>query len=436
MNEEKELKDVRCVIVDNGLFTELALRLAREYGHVGYYNPWEAEFPLINDRILGAGIENLTRLEDPYLNRVVDATDLYVFPDIFHAGKQELLERVGKRVWGSREGDELETKRIWFRGWQEEHQMPVPSYKVVQGYTKLVAFLEGHDKRCFIKTTSKIRGTMETHEFFDMEQDYYWLEELKRRLGCAREMVLFLVESPIESDFETGIDTYSVDGQFPDTPLQGIEIKGQLILCSAQTTSKTPKALDQALSTLAPELNARRYRNFLSAEFREDILTDLCARCPNPGIGCEMEMIENLGEIIYKGAAGELVQPKFVAEFGIQAAIYHSHDKELGKQFRIPPEARQWIKLMEFCEVDGLCQILPRPPHGEKIGWLVGIGNTVQEAADHLKQNAEMFKKYPFEIKLGELEEAVRQAHAAEKAGFEFTDQTLPEPEEVAAEKK
>lgn len=432
---DKDLKDVHAVMVDNGLFEELAVRLAREFGSMSYYNPWEAEFPVINDRILGAGLPKLHRLEDPYLNRVVDATDLYIFPDIFHAGKQELLERVGKRVWGSREGDELETKRVWFRGWQQEHGMPVPDSTVLEGFSALVGYLQEHNEHCFIKTTSKIRGTFETHEFWDMEQAYYWLEEVKRRLGCAREMVLFLVEKPIDSKFETGIDTYDIDGQVPKTPLQGIEIKGQLILCSAQTTSTTPKPLDEALTILEPELRSRRYRNFLSAEFREKVLTDICTRCPNPGIGCEMEMIENLPEIIYKGAAGELVEPKFVAEFGIQAAVYHTHDKELGKQFRIDPEVRQFFKLMEFCEVDGLYQILPRPPHGDKIGWLVGIGDTIEEAADHLKKNAEYFKKYPFEIKLGELEEAVRQAHAAEEAGFEFTDQTLPDPEEVAEEK-
>lgn len=427
------MKDVIFTVVDNGLFTELAVRLARGGAKVNYAVPWEAEFPSINDRIVGAGLPNLVRVEDPYVREIRERTDCYVFPDIFHAGKQQMLEDLGKRVWGGRTGDSLETKRIAFREQQKALKMPVPESVNVTGYENLVAYLRKHNEHCFIKTTSKIRGTMETHEFYDLDQDHYWLEDLQRRLGPARAYVQFLVEQPIETPFETGIDTYSIDGQVPKTPLQGIEVKGQLILCSAQTNSPTPEPLDKALSTLAPILKAHQYRNFLSAEFRGDILTDICCRCPNPGIGAEMEMIENLPEIIFEGAGGKLIEPKFTAEFGIQAAVYHSHEKELCKQFKIPPELRQWFKLMEFCLVGDLYQIVPRPPHGEKIGWIVGIGDTIEGARDHLFENADKLKG-PFEIKLESLEEAVKQAHAMKEQGFPFTDQKLPEPEEMEKE--
>lgn len=417
-------------IVDNGLFTELAVRLARDFKKVNYYTPWEAEFPLINDRFIGAGLDNVDRIEDPYLNRVVDETDIYLFPDIFHAGKQQMLERLGKNVWGSREGDSLETRRIWFRGWQEEHGMPVPEGVILEGFDALADFLKDHG-HCFVKTTSKIRGTMETHEFFDIEQSEYWLENLKVKLGGLREVVLFLVEEPVESKFETGLDTYCVDGKFPKTPMQGIEVKGKLILCSAQTKSPTPKPLDGALSTLSPLLAEHRYRNFLSAEFRGDILTDLCARCPNPGIGVEMEMISNLGAIIEAGARGELIEPEFEFEFGIQTAIFHDHEEDLWKQFRLPEDIRSWVKLMEFCEVDGRYQIIPRRPFGQKIGWLVGVGDSIESASAHLQENAEALKDYPFDIKLDALPEAVKQAHEAEKAGMEFSGQPLPDPAEI-----
>lgn len=422
--------DATLCVVDNGLFTELAIRLARDFKRVLYAVQWEAEFPLMNDRGLGAGLENIERIEDPYLDSVVDDTDIYLFPDIFHAGKQQLLERAGKHVWGSREGDSLETRRVWFRGLQEELGMPVPKAEVVHGFSALVEFLSDHG-RCFVKTTSKIRGTMETHEFLDMEQDGYWLENLRTRLGGLREVPLFLVEEPIDTKFETGLDTYSIDGKSPKTPMQGIEVKGKLILCSAQTKSATPGPLDNALTTLEPVLRGFGYRNFLSAEFRGDILTDLCARCPNPGIGAEMEMISNLGAIIEAGARGELIEPDFEFEFGIQAAIFHDHDEELWKQFRLDKDIRRWVKLMEFCEVDGCWQIIPRRPFGQKIGWLVGVGDSIEAASKHLQENAEALKDYPFDIKLDALEDAVNQAHEAEKAGFEFSSTPLPEPASV-----
>lgn len=426
--------DATVTVVDSGLFTELAIRLAREIAHVRSSVPWYAEFPVINDRAIGSGMEEIEWIEDPYRDDIFETTDAYVFPDIFRAGEQQLLARAGKPVFGSRTGDELETKRIWFRQLQEQLGMPVPDYRVIAGWTELSEYLKANNERCFIKTTSKIRGSMETHEFIDWEQEQYWLWNLKLKLGCGAEHVLFIVEKPIESPFETGLDTISIDGQSPKTPMQGIEIKGKLMLSSAQTKSPTPKPLDDSITLLSAELKRRKYRNFLSAEFRQDILTDFCARAPNPGLGCEMEMIENIGEMVLMGANGELVEPRFEAEYGIQVAVFHDHDKELPKQFPIDPEVRRWIKLMEFCKSDGLYQIIPRPPHGEKIGWLVGIGNTIQAAADHLQDVAEQFKDYPFDIKIEALPEAIEQASEMEKRGMEFSDKPLPNPDEVLSE--
>lgn len=418
-------------LVDSGLFTELAVRFAREIARVRSHVPWADEFPTINDRAVGAGLPKVEWIEDPYLDWVYDTTDVYCYPDIFFAGEQQLLERTGKPVWGSNVGEELETKRVWFRGLQEELGMPIPKGEVIRGWSRLDEYLKANNQHCFIKTTSKIRGSMETHEFWDYDQETYWLWDLRCKLGGGAEQVLFLVEEPIESPFETGLDTYCVRGQFPKTPMQGIEVKGKLMLSSAQTKSPTPKPLDDALTILAEELKRRRYCNFLSAEFRGKILTDFCARAPNPGIGVEMEMIRNLGEIVYWGAHGELVEPDFEFEFGIQAAIFHDHDDSIWKQFRIDPDLRRWVKLMEFCKVQELYQIIPRPPHGLKIGWLIGVGHTIQEAADHLQSNAEALKEHPFDIKIDCLPEAIRQADEMEKQGMEFTDSPLPDPEKV-----
>lgn len=423
--------DATVTVVDSGLFTELAVRLTREIRNVRSHVPWEAEFPTLNDRAIGSGLEGIEWVEDPYVDEIFESTDAYIFPDIFRAGDQQLLVRAGKPVFGSRTGDRLETCRIWFREMQKELGMPVPNSTVIEGWTNLCDYLKANDERCFIKTTSKIRGTMETHEFHDWEQDQYWLWRLRVKCGGASEKVQFLIEKPIESPFETGLDTICIDGNFPETPIQGIEIKGKLMLSSAQTKSPTPRPLDEALTLLSEELKKRHYRNFLSAEFRQDILTDFCARSPNPGLGCEMEMIRNIGEMIYHGAHGELIEPEFEAEYGIQVAVFHDHEKEDWKQFRIDPEVRRWIKLMEFCRVGDLYQIVPRPPHGEKIGWLIGIGDTIQEAADHVKDVAEQFKDYPFDVKLDALPEALKQAAAMEEQGMEFTDQPIPDPKSM-----
>lgn len=422
--------DTNITLIDSGLFTELAIRLARDVKKVRSNVPWEAEFPTANDRAVGDGLSEIEWVEDPLDPEIVNDTDVFVFPDIFRYGTQLLLESMGKAIWGSRKGEDLETKRIWFRVLQKELGLPVPDYTVVTGLSILREFLKDHG-HCFVKTTSKIRGSMETWEFFDYEQSEYVLDKLAVKLGGLKEATVFMVEEPIETPFETGFDTYCVDGQFSNTPIQGIEIKGKFILCSAQTESPTPDFIDEAMQALGSILKERRYRNFMSGEFRNKILNDPCCRAPNPGIGCEMEMIKNLGEIVVSGAHGVLVEPDFEWEFGCQAAIFHDHEEDLWKQFRIPEEIRRWVKLMEFCRVEDRYQIIPRPPHGQKIGWLVGVGHTIEEMSEHLHENAEKLKDMPFDIKLDSFEEAVKQAREMEKQGTEFTDQTIPEPEAV-----
>jgi hypothetical protein len=417
-------------MVDSGLFTELAIRLARDISDVRSHVPWAAEFPTINDRWVGRGLGEVKWIEDPYRREVRASTDIYVFPDIFRAGEQQTLKDLGFPVWGSDTGDELETERVEFRELQQHLNMAVPDYEVVTGYTALVEYLEEQD-HCFVKTTSKIRGSMETHEFFGMEQDAYWLDDLKVKLGGPREKVRFMIEQPIKSPWESGLDTYCVRGHVPKTPMQGIEVKCKLILSSAQIRGETPPRMDEDLSLLRPELERRDYCNFLSAEYRGDILTDFCARAPNPGIGVEMEMIRNLGEIIVEGAQGRLVEPEFEFEYGIQAAIWHDHPEAMWKQFRLPEQLRRWVKLMEFCEIDGLLQIIPRPPHGAKIGWLLGVGHSIEQASEHLYRNAEALKDYPFKIDTDQLPSAVAQALAMEKQGLEFSDKPIPQPEEI-----
>lgn len=45
MAEIKDPSDVVALVVDNGLFVEIAIKLAQTYKKVYYYVPWEAHLP-------------------------------------------------------------------------------------------------------------------------------------------------------------------------------------------------------------------------------------------------------------------------------------------------------------------------------------------------------------------------------------------------------
>ena len=95
------LANVKCLVVDNGLFVDLAVRLARDFGKVWYYTPWEQSFPLMNHGRIGEGLEEIERVRSVFGKHFNDV-DLFVFPDIFHADLQDYLVGQGKRVWGGR----------------------------------------------------------------------------------------------------------------------------------------------------------------------------------------------------------------------------------------------------------------------------------------------------------------------------------------------
>jgi hypothetical protein len=82
-----------CCIIDNGLFTELAVTLAPKFGKVYYYTPWEQAFPRSNEILIGEGLPGVTRVNSIW--PILDDVDLFVFPDIFHGPLQVYLVKTG-----------------------------------------------------------------------------------------------------------------------------------------------------------------------------------------------------------------------------------------------------------------------------------------------------------------------------------------------------
>src|SRR5579862_6699246 len=74
------------LVVDQGLYVHIAEKLAESFGRVLYYcNGWRAAFPLSARYNVGAGIEGVQRVSNPW--EYVDAADLIVFPDTYFGGE-------------------------------------------------------------------------------------------------------------------------------------------------------------------------------------------------------------------------------------------------------------------------------------------------------------------------------------------------------------
>lgn len=259
---EVSSKTVLCV--DHGLFLPLAIKLADSFQRVLYYSPWEKGFPILNDCIIGDGYDNIERVDDIWEH--LKDVDLFIFPDLQHSGLQLHLESLGKRVWGSREGDDLELRRSFLKKTQKKLGLEVPDYKTITGIANLRTYLKAYEDQ-FVKI-SRYRGVMETFHHLNYEQSQPILDHLAVMFGPLQNEVPFLVEGPIKTDLEVGYDGWSIDGQWPDVGLQGWEAKDKALIASVQDYSKMPEEVTSINEALSPVLKKYRYRNFLSTEIR------------------------------------------------------------------------------------------------------------------------------------------------------------------------
>lgn len=423
--------------IDHGIFLPIAQRLAREAARVSYWSPWEKAFPTVQDCI-GDGFADIERVYSPW--HEPGTVDCWVFPDIGFAEMQFELLRQGAVVWGARDADSLEISRGRFlQTLEDQTDLLVPPYETVLGMDALRTLLR-HKKDCFIKV-SKFRGDWETLHWRSWSQDELELESRAVRLGPFKDWIKYYVLEKIETEIEDGCDTYCIDGQFPSLVIHGMEAKDKAFLGTFQKYADLPKELRCVSDQFGPLLAPYDYRGFLSTEVRitrdgQSYFIDPTLRAGSPPSQVMCEMIANLGDIIWQGAQGHLVDPEPVARFGVQGLLCVRGGRKEWRTLELPETLRQWVKCGFSMQVGGrLCFPPDETMTAGEVGWLVGIGNTAEEAIEHLRDNAD---KLPDGVtcEFASLADLIKEVQAAEGAGMEFTPQPMPEPEIVLESKQ
>lgn len=427
----KELSDATCLCFDNGLFVPLAERLALNgFGRVLYHSPYEQGFSTLNKGIIGYGLENVERVNDYWA--VKDEVDCWCFSDIEHAGLQLELESQGRNVWGSRKGDSLELFREKFHRVLERLGLDVPKYRVCQGLNNLREFLKANEGPWYVKI-SRWRGAFETQKFRSWKLDECLIDQWAVKFGPAKGLIPFMVFDPIDTPLEIGGDTFNIDGQWPDTCLHGDESKDKAFISCVTPRKEMPKQIQDIMEAFGPILSEYRYRNLWSMEVRiKDDLAffgDPTCRFPMPATPSQLENMSNLPEVIYHGAMGELVQPVFENQFTGEVLVNMKGDRHAWGVTEVPDALKRWLKLPNSCQIDGLRCFPPDEQHGEAIGWLVALGDTLEEMISTMKDQIELLPDgMSADIEpLGELLTVVEQA---QEKGIDFPAD-VPPPEIV-----
>lgn len=429
----KRPPSVTACVVDYGSFTSLAEKLGETFAKTYYYSPFEAEYLDIIPCLRGTGLENVERTDDYLSPDILKEVDLYVFPDRGYGGVQAHLREMGKAVWGSFDMSAMEEYRTLFTYLLQRLGMPMVESVEIEGVTALADHLKDVEDK-WVKI-DRYRQVMETWHHKDLPHSQRELERLAKAFGPAKEQIKFIVQDAIETEVEIGYDGWSVDGMFPSISFQGYEAKNELYLGHLLPTAQLPEEVRYVNNKLAPILKGYGYRNFWSTEIRVldgvPYFIDPTPRMPGQTGEQLLETCHNLAEVIWYGANGELIQPAFDYEFAVEATLHYTAGAAKDwKALRIPTAADQWVKLYNYCRIDGMMHMLPNE-RTDEVGVVLGVGDTAQEALEHLQENLEALKEEPLHADVRDFAGLLEKIEAAEEQGVHFSDEPLPEASAV-----
>jgi hypothetical protein len=386
----KDTGDVTAMVVDYGLFTDLAARLAREFKRVLYYVPWEASYPRMHPAHIGYGVDGLELVESLFGPWYEDV-DVFIFTDLGFPHLQTWLETQGKRVWGARTAEELEICREGMHGLLKRLDLPCPEYASVTGIDALRSHLMGRSN-AWVKI-SKWRGHFETFFVEDYAVARPILDEIEHDMGPLADIAAFMIEDDLPGRIEAGTDGITVDGQLPRRVLTGIEVKDRAYAGRIMDWAEIPEPVRRFDEAIAPTLAAYGYRGFYATEVRigrdqAPYLIDFCARVGSPPSELWQEMYLNLGDMVWKGANGILVDPVPAARFGCEVMIGSRMPDSDWQSVCFPEHVRDHVKLRNVAKIGDCYYLVPQNMNIPDFGAVLGMGDTLDEAIREAKDIA------------------------------------------------
>lgn len=415
-------KELTVLVYDFGYYLPIAQKLTEFYKKVYYYVPEiNAGYPTHAQHYVGQNIEGIEVVDS--WAQVYELVDLFVFPDVYDRGLQELLRRLGKKVFGCGNAGELEVDRVALKEVLEDLKLDVANYKVVKGLDELKSYLKKRDD-LWIK--SSLRGNMETWHHTTWELSKKEIDKLQAKLGASANQEEYLIESPITDATEYGCDLMVVGGEYAKMGTVGIEIKGLCYACAMVSIETFPDGLKIINEKFSKVLAEHRYMGALSNEVRvtkdgKNYLGDLTTRFGSPPFSIWLEMIENFGEVVYLVASGVVPEIKIKHKFGVQVSILSATAKNTALPIIIPKKNQPFVKIINAMvdENDTLCYIPQREESDDVlVGNVIGLGDTLEAAIEHCKKNAESVQGFDIEIPVKKLDSATDEINNLKKFGI------------------
>ena len=417
------LKDKTVCVVDFGSYIGVARRLSKDFGKTLYYVPSDINGYRDHRAFdIGRGVPGIERIHD--LEQFEEEIDLFVFPDLYMIGKQEQLRSRGKLVFGSGRGQIMETDRGAMKKIQKDLGLPINDYEEVEGVYELEEKLKTLEDR-YVK--SNLRGDNETFHHINYTLSKDKLKAMKYKMGIFDRKEKYIIESPIKSISEIGIDTVIVDGLPMKESLTGIELKDVGYYGRILSYLNLPKQLQTVTDKLFSLFQAYDYRGAYSNEIRigEDMrgyLIDQTCRFPQPPTSLMLLMYENFSEIVWQAAKGILPQPAYSNDHGVQFIIKSDLAKlEEPVAVQFPMEYADNIDIKSLVVDDnGTWYFTPSGYDMKEIGSVSATGKTMKEAVRNAIKIAESVKGFDIKINTDCIGDAEKQIETLNKHGIKY----------------
>lgn len=416
------LKDKTVCVCDFGNYIGIARRLSKDFGKTYYWNPSDINgFREHNAFDIGRGVEGIEKIHD--WEDIIDECDIFVFPDIYMMGAQDMLRRMGKLVFGSGRGQKMETDRGWMKQLQKEVGLPLNEFEEVEGLYDLEERLKVLEDR-YIK--SGLRGDNETFHHTNYILSKEELKGMKHRMGIFDKKEKYIIESPIESIAEIGIDTFVINGNFLPESLTGIELKDVGYYGRMVKYSSLPAQLKEVTDKLSDAFFQFGYRGPYSNEIRIDkngvgYLIDQTCRFPSPPTSLMLLMYENLSEVIWQVANGNIPPVKYGDEHGVQFIMKSDLAQNEPVAIQFPKEYADNIDIKNLViDDDGTWYYTPNGLAMKEIGSVSATGKTMEEAVANATKIAESVKGFDISINTDCIGDAKKQIETLNKNGIKY----------------
>ena len=244
----------------------------------------------------------------------------------------------------------------------------------------------------------------------------------------------FIVFPNIDTPLEIGADTYVVNGRWPSRLLHGIEWKDKSYFAAVTDRLDMPEQIQEVMEKFAPALgNARMsFSMEVRVKEKEGYFIDATCRGGLPSTASQLAM-KNYSQVIYHGAAGELVEPDFGYQFSAESIVSIKGDETMWQTCEMPKSLEGKLQLTGCCEVDGLICFPPDAQHDSTVGWLCATGDDQEEVVMEMNRLADELPD-GMDASTECLAYVLKEIHEAAEQGVEFSEEPTPEPEVVFQE--